>query len=200
MKHVYMVRAGESQYKIGVTSNIIKRMKALQTSNGNKIELVTSRFVDNPSEVESELHKSLKAVKANGGKEWFELNDSQAIQLAINLNKYQSSEISEMQLIRNELEQHLVFVNKLCRKINHSINIQTIEPISIIKVEKTVRSDEHYKEKAKDLFKKENKASTSLLQRKLGIGYGRASRIVDQLEAEGYVSEANGQNPRMVLR
>lgn len=43
------------------------------------------------------------------------------------------------------------------------------------------------------------KASTSLLQRKLGIGYGRAARLMDQMEEQGIVSVAHGQKPREVL-
>jgi S-DNA-T family DNA segregation ATPase FtsK/SpoIIIE len=41
--------------------------------------------------------------------------------------------------------------------------------------------------------------STSLLQRKLRIGYGRAARIVDQLEAAGVLGPADGSKPREVL-
>jgi len=40
--------------------------------------------------------------------------------------------------------------------------------------------------------------STSLLQRKLGIGYGRAARIMDQLEEAGILGPANGSRPRDV--
>jgi S-DNA-T family DNA segregation ATPase FtsK/SpoIIIE len=40
--------------------------------------------------------------------------------------------------------------------------------------------------------------STSLLQRKLGIGYGRAARIMDQLEEAGILGPANASKPRDV--
>ena len=43
------------------------------------------------------------------------------------------------------------------------------------------------------------KASTSFLQRKMSIGYNRAARIMDQLEASGIVSPPNGPKPRTIL-
>lgn len=43
------------------------------------------------------------------------------------------------------------------------------------------------------------KASTSLLQRRLRIGYGRASRIIDEMEERGVVGPADGARPREVL-
>jgi len=46
---------------------------------------------------------------------------------------------------------------------------------------------------------KENSASTSLIQRKLYIGYGRAARIIDMMEKEGIVSKPNSAGKRKVL-
>ena len=43
------------------------------------------------------------------------------------------------------------------------------------------------------------KISTSLMQRKLGVGYGRAAKIIDTMEEMGYVSKADGTKPRTVL-
>jgi S-DNA-T family DNA segregation ATPase FtsK/SpoIIIE len=43
------------------------------------------------------------------------------------------------------------------------------------------------------------KASTSLLQRKLGIGYSRAAKLIDILEERGVVGPGNGSKPREVL-
>lgn len=43
------------------------------------------------------------------------------------------------------------------------------------------------------------KISTSLLQRRLSIGYGRAAKIIDRMQEKGYVSEPEGQKPREVL-
>ncbi len=49
-----------------------------------------------------------------------------------------------------------------------------------------------------DIISKEGKASTSLLQRKLQIGYNRAARIMDQLEEQGYISAANHVGKREI--
>ena len=44
-----------------------------------------------------------------------------------------------------------------------------------------------------------NQASTSFLQRKLRVGFNRASRIMDELEEMGIISEKDGSKPRQVL-
>jgi S-DNA-T family DNA segregation ATPase FtsK/SpoIIIE len=46
---------------------------------------------------------------------------------------------------------------------------------------------------------KSGRASTTFLQRRLGIGYPRASRLMDQLEEEGIIGPAEGGRPREVL-
>ena len=43
------------------------------------------------------------------------------------------------------------------------------------------------------------KISTSLIQRKLSIGYGKAAKFIDIMEDMGIVGEANGSKPREVL-
>ena len=52
---------------------------------------------------------------------------------------------------------------------------------------------------ALEIIKSEGKASTSFLQRKLQIGYNRAARIIDMMEADGIVSKANHVGKRDVL-
>ncbi len=52
---------------------------------------------------------------------------------------------------------------------------------------------------AVDLAVKQGKISTSLIQRKLSIGYGKAAKFIDIMEELGIVSEPNGQKPRDVL-
>ena len=54
-------------------------------------------------------------------------------------------------------------------------------------------------EEAVKLAIESGKISTSLLQRRLGVGYGRAAKLIDLMEEKGYVSQANGTKPREVL-
>ena len=53
--------------------------------------------------------------------------------------------------------------------------------------------------KALDIIKLEKKASTSFLQRKLQIGYNRAARIMEMMEKEGIVGQANHVGKREIL-
>ena len=53
---------------------------------------------------------------------------------------------------------------------------------------------------ALEIIKSEGKASTSFLQRKLQIGYNRAARIIDMMEANGEVSKANHVGKREILK
>ena len=53
---------------------------------------------------------------------------------------------------------------------------------------------------ALDFVVQEQRASTSLIQRRFRIGYNRAARIVDDMAQRGYVSPANGSKPREVYK
>ena len=46
---------------------------------------------------------------------------------------------------------------------------------------------------------REGRGSCSLLQRALGIGYGRAARMIDYMSEDGIVGEHNGANAREVI-
>ncbi len=54
-------------------------------------------------------------------------------------------------------------------------------------------------DQAKQIVVNYDKASATLFQRKLSVGYARAAKILDQLETLGFVSPANGPKPRDVL-
>ena len=80
-----------------------------------------------------------------------------------------------------------------------------IDEITIVKDKESIDSknmndekDELYY-KAVDIIKNEGKASTSFLQRKLQIGYNRAARIMETMEKEGIVGQANHVGKREIL-
>ncbi len=60
-------------------------------------------------------------------------------------------------------------------------------------------ADDDLYEEARQIVIETGKASTSYLQRKLGVGYARAARLIDMLEEHGVVGPGNGAKPRDVL-
>jgi hypothetical protein len=80
------------------------------------------------------------------------------------------------------------------------VNTDTEQGNGINKEESAPDSDrdEMYQD-AIGLIFKENAASASMIQRKLRIGYKRASNIVKALEEEGYIGPQNGTKPREVI-
>ena len=79
------------------------------------------------------------------------------------------------------------------------------------KISKEEKSDKKNKDKDDDeeedpkldsaikLAVESGKISTSLIQRKLSLGYGRAAKLIDVMERRGIVGKPEGQKPRSVL-
>jgi S-DNA-T family DNA segregation ATPase FtsK/SpoIIIE len=94
-------------------------------------------------------------------------------------------------------------------KINNSLRTQAepdyIDEILNFADEKEIGENQNQGDRdelyqsALDIIRSEGKASTSFLQRKLQIGYNRAARIIDMMEADGVVSKANHVGKRDVL-
>jgi DNA segregation ATPase FtsK/SpoIIIE, S-DNA-T family len=59
--------------------------------------------------------------------------------------------------------------------------------------------DEELYQQAVDVLKSTKRASTSMLQRRLRIGYNRAARIMEIMEEKGIVGPENGSSPREIL-
>lgn len=72
-----------------------------------------------------------------------------------------------------------------------------VKPISSVAASKEEQEDEEY-EMCRAFVIQAQKASTSLLQRQFRIGYNKAARIIDQLEADGIIGPQIGSKPREV--
>ncbi|URZ16249.1 DNA translocase SpoIIIE [Clostridium felsineum DSM 794] len=66
-------------------------------------------------------------------------------------------------------------------------------------VSKSEGDEDELLDEAVKIIVEAKQASTSLIQRKLRIGYNRAARIMEQLEEKGYISKRDGSKPRNIL-
>src|SRR3974390_2991119 len=72
-------------------------------------------------------------------------------------------------------------------------------PASDFGEESGIDEDEEVIQNCIEVIRSEQKASVSLLQRRLRLGYGRAARIMDELENRGIVGPSKGAEPRDIL-
>ena len=79
------------------------------------------------------------------------------------------------------------------------IHQQLSKPTSTYDEDSGCNEDEEIIEQCIEVIRSEQKASVSLLQRRLRLGYGRAARIMDELENRGIVGPSKGAEPRDIL-
>jgi S-DNA-T family DNA segregation ATPase FtsK/SpoIIIE len=79
------------------------------------------------------------------------------------------------------------------------IHKQLSKPSTSFGEESGIDEDEDIIQQCIEVIRSEQKASVSLLQRRLRLGYGRAARIMDELENRGIVGPSNGAEPREIL-
>ena len=75
----------------------------------------------------------------------------------------------------------------------------TLESTGAESDEEVSPEDEEILEKCLDVIEQEKRASTSLLQRRLRLGYTRAARMIDILEQRGIIGPGDGAKPREIL-
>jgi S-DNA-T family DNA segregation ATPase FtsK/SpoIIIE len=104
-------------------------------------------------------------------------------------------------LITDQEIQHVVDFIARQGKPSYELEIhqQLQKPVSTLDSEGGNDEDEELIEQCIEVIRSEQKASTSLLQRRLRIGYGRAARIMDILEERGIVGPSKGAEPRDIL-
>jgi S-DNA-T family DNA segregation ATPase FtsK/SpoIIIE len=79
------------------------------------------------------------------------------------------------------------------------IHQQLSKPASSLDENGGIDEDEEIIQDCIEVIRSEQKASVSLLQRRLRLGYGRAARIMDELENRGIVGPSKGAEPRDIL-
>ena len=116
---------------------------------------------------------------------------------------------SRLQRVHGALvtEQEIERVVNWCKsQAQPQYNEEFLEPIhdkeqegSPVDDEEAAELDSVY-EDAVRIVVESGKASTSLLQRRLRLGYGRAARLIDMMEKDGIVGSPDGSRPREVLK
>jgi S-DNA-T family DNA segregation ATPase FtsK/SpoIIIE len=104
-------------------------------------------------------------------------------------------------LITDQEIQHAVDFIAKQGKPSYEVEIhqQLSRPVSGMNDESGCGEDESLIEQCIEVIRSEQKASVSLLQRRLKLGYGRAARIMDELEGRGIVGPSKGAEPRDIL-
>ncbi len=85
-------------------------------------------------------------------------------------------------------------IHRALQKAPSSVGSMPLDPDSALDDE-----DEQLVQKCIEVIRTEKKASVSLLQRRLKLGYGRAARLMDELEDRGVVGPSKGAEPRDIL-
>jgi S-DNA-T family DNA segregation ATPase FtsK/SpoIIIE len=73
------------------------------------------------------------------------------------------------------------------------------KPVASAEIDEPNTEDEELVEQCVEVIRQTNRASVSILQRRLRIGYTRAARIMDLLEERGIVGPPKGSDPREIL-
>ena len=113
--------------------------------------------------------------------------------------RIQASFISE-----DEVKKVVAFISKHSDEIPSEIDFSdtrqgTPDPIFSSSFESPDEDDDELYAQAKQTVIEAGKASTSYLQRKLGVGYARAARLMDILEERGVIGPSDGAKPRDII-
>ncbi|MCX6753813.1 MAG: DNA translocase FtsK 4TM domain-containing protein [Candidatus Nomurabacteria bacterium] len=112
--------------------------------------------------------------------------------------RLQSAFISEDEVKRVVEYLKNAYMDEIPEQIILSGNIEKGSSLFSDSMESDDGADDLYEE-ARDIVIRDQKASTSYLQRKLGIGYARSAKLIDMLEDHNIIGPGNGAKPREVL-
>jgi S-DNA-T family DNA segregation ATPase FtsK/SpoIIIE len=121
--------------------------------------------------------------------------------------RLQSAFISETEVkdvvkyLANEYKDHVFDIINLDANENQSNvpNMGSFPTMSLSDSDDPDSNEDEYYDAAKQHVMTFGKGSTSYLQRKLGIGYSRAAKLIDLLEERGVLGPANGSKARELL-
>jgi S-DNA-T family DNA segregation ATPase FtsK/SpoIIIE len=105
----------------------------------------------------------------------------------------------KFQKIEDTLDDEIVLTEESQGTSNGEVKtVQYPNTIDLESIEASEHEDARYEE-AKQIVLSAGKASSSLLQRRMRIGYSRAASLIDMLEERGIIGEADGAKPREIL-
>jgi len=213
-KFVYLFRSRDGFYKIGISNNVESRLASVRTSNHDNVEIVIARKIKEAFNFEQELHSRYEHRISRKSGEWFKLNSDEVIDICVQINLAEGEKpkienrLLEKSLVKYtndhaEIKESLASLKRLLSKqqpqhVNSRTQVSSNSE-SAIKNIVVQKSDDLLIKQAEDVVRNEGRASASLLQRKLSIGYARAARIIDRLYEKGIVGPQNGSSPRMVM-
>jgi len=114
---------------------------------------------------------------------------------ASKLNRAQGALITD-----EEIDRIVEFIAKQGKpSYEMEIHKQLQKPAATLRSESGIDEDESLIEQCIEVIRSEHKASVSLMQRRLKLGYTRAARIMDELENRGIVGPSKGAEPREIL-
>ena len=113
--------------------------------------------------------------------------------------RIQSAYISETEV--KNVAKYLVdsYINEIPSEINLTGNNEKNSIFEATMDDEKMENEDDLYEDARQTVLEAGKASTSYLQRKLGVGYARAARLIDMLEERGVIGPGSGAKPREVL-
>ncbi|TSC85782.1 MAG: DNA segregation ATPase FtsK/SpoIIIE, S-DNA-T family [Microgenomates group bacterium Gr01-1014_7] len=212
-KYLYIFKGRKGFYKIGISDNVHSRLASIRTSNPDQVDIIIARKIQNAFALEQELHRKYSHKISRTSGEWFMLSSEDIIDICIEVHKAdgekpkiedRSVEKILQRFLSNqeEIKNSLAFLktqqarSSLIERKNLTMDSDNRKSLPEFKI--TKKHDDLLIKNATEIVIKEGRASASLLQRKLSIGYARAARIIDKLEELGIVGPLKGSLPRTV--
>lgn len=162
--------------------------KPMQTAIGTRIALQTASVSDSNAIIGTSNAHTLHG----GGDMLFREGLKYIIRAHVNPCTYE-----EAKTLVKSIRDRYVDVNDGNSSVTPTMSMAAVA-LGIMTGDDSLESDDMY-EAAKEFVISKKKASTSFIQRGLGVGYSRAAKLMDMLEERGVIGPANGSEPRKVI-